>query len=75
MLNGYIGQGIDEDWNLTCIPFALQPITGSHTGVAIKEQYDLITKKFGIDDKVFKLVGDSASNNKKAFKHQTESSK
>ena len=57
---------------MVCIPFAFQPITGSHTGDAIKGQYDLVVKKFGIEGKVFKIVGDSASNNKKAFKNQSE---
>lgn len=32
----------------------------------------LVVKKFGIEGKVFKIVGDSASNNKKAFKNQSE---
>ena len=72
--NGYLGQGIDENWNMVCIPFAFQPITGSHTGLAIKQQYDSIVDEFRIKDKVFKIVADSAANNKKAFKEQFEAS-
>lgn len=72
--NGYIGQGIDDDWNMVCIPFAFQPVTGSHTGQAIKTQYNKVVDEFGIKEKVFKIVTDSAANNKSAFKDQVEAS-
>ena len=36
---------------MVCIPFAFQPITGSHTGLAIKQQYDSIVDEFQIKNK------------------------
>ena len=59
---------------MVCIPFAFKPIAGSHTGLALKQQYDSIVNEFRIKDKAFKIVADSAANNKKAFKEQFEAS-
>ena len=72
--NGYLGQGIDNNWKMQCIPFAFQPVKGSHTGHAIKEQYDLVCNEFSVKPKVFKIVADSASNNKRAFGNELEAS-
>ena len=37
-----------SDWNLHSIPIAFEYMSGSHTGVRIKQQYDYIVEKFGI---------------------------
>ncbi len=51
--NGYIAQGIDDEWNLLTIPIAFQYVTGSHTGKAIKSQFDAIQKEFGLTNKTY----------------------
>ncbi len=70
--NGYIGQGIDDNWNMLSIPFAFQSVKGSHT--AIKNQFDSVVDEFKLKEKIFKIVADSAANNKRAFKEQPEAS-
>ena len=40
---------------------------GSHTGKAIKEQFDKVCSDFGIANKTFKIVADQAANVKSAF--------
>ena len=72
--NGYIAQGIDDDWNMQSIPFAFRPVHGSHTGVNIRKQYNEVTEEFDVKEKVFKIVADSAANNKSAFKDIYEAS-
>jgi len=39
----------------------------------IKEQFDVMTNKFEISDKIFKIVADQAANVKCAFKNTTSS--
>ena len=56
--NGYIVQGISTEWEIVNIPITFEFVSGSHTGKAIKDQYDNIIDKFGIRDKVFKIVAD-----------------
>jgi len=48
-------------------------VKGSHTAKAIKKQYDLILKKYGIENKIFKTVADQAANMKKALSDERES--
>ena len=72
--NGYIAQGIDDEWNMQSIPFAFRPVHGSHTGVNIRKQYNDVTTEFEIKEKVFKIVADSAANNKCAFRDIFEAS-
>jgi hypothetical protein len=48
-------------------------VTGRHTAINIKKQYDLILNRFNITDKVFKVVADQAANMKKALEDVTES--
>lgn len=50
---------------------AFEYVTGRHTAVNIKKQYDL--NRFNITDKVFKVVADQAANMKKALEDVTES--
>ncbi len=69
--NGYIVQGIDSNWKLHTLAIAFQHVIGKHTGQAIKAQFDVVSKEFGINNKVFKIVADQAANVKKAFA-QTE---
>ena len=40
--------------------------------MAIKSQYDAVCHEFGIQSKVFKIVADSAANNRNAFKKELE---
>ena len=47
-------------------------MTGRHTGEAIKYQFTNVSEKWGISDKVFKIVADQAANVKKAFKDKYE---
>ena len=54
------------------IPIAFQYVTGSHTGKAIKSQFDEISKVYGISSKTFKIVADQAANVKKAFSETLE---
>ena len=56
--NGYIAQGIDQNWELHSIPIAFEFVVGSHTGEAIKSQYDLISREFNLEHKTFKIVAD-----------------
>jgi hypothetical protein len=44
---------------------------GSHTSTSIKKQFDEMTEKFNITDKLFKIVADQAANVKCAFKNTT----
>ena len=60
--NGYIAQGIDSDWELHSIPIAFEFAVGSHTGEAIKSQYDSISKEFNIEHKTFKIVADQGKS-------------
>ncbi len=55
------------------IPIAFQHVQGSHTGEAIKLQFDEITKQWGLHSKIFKIVTDQAANMKKAFGDTFES--
>jgi len=66
--NGYFIQGICNEWEMHNIPIEFRDIKGSHTGIAIKKQYNEVCQEFGIDKKVFKIVADGAKNVKKAFK-------
>ncbi len=59
--NGYINQGIDDEWNLLTIPIAFQYVTGSHTGKVIKSQFDAIQKEFGLKNRTYKVVADQAA--------------
>ena len=52
---------------------AFEYVTGRHTAINIKKQYDLILNRFNITDKVFKVVADQAANMKKALEDVTES--
>jgi hypothetical protein len=70
--NGYIVQGIDIEWNMLTIPIAFQYVKGSHTGAAIKTKFDEISSKYGIAEKIFKIIADQASNMKNAFKDTVE---
>lgn len=65
-------KGIDDDWSIKTINIGFEYVSGSHTGVKIKKQYDEIIKLFDIEDKIFKIVCDQAANNKKAFKETLE---
>jgi hypothetical protein len=47
-------------------------LKGSHTGGLIKSEYQRVVEQFKIQDSVFKIVADSASNNKSAFKNTLE---
>ena len=42
-------------------------MSGRHTAKNIKKQYDLIVKRYGIEDKIFKICADQAANMKKAL--------
>ncbi len=42
--NGYIAQGIDDDWAMQVIPLAFEPVKGKHTGVNIKCLYSFFTE-------------------------------
>ena len=44
--NGYVCQGINSNWELLTIPIAFEHVVGKHTGIFIKEQFDLVTTKF-----------------------------
>ena len=44
-----------------------------HTGEAIKYQFTNVAEKWGLTDKVFKIVADQAANFKKSFKDKYES--
>ncbi len=59
--------GIDADWNLVTIPIAFQHVKGSHTGAAIKSQFNAISNEWGFQNKIFKIVTDQAANMKNAF--------
>jgi hypothetical protein len=54
------------------IPIAFQYVTGSHTGKAIKSQFDAIQKEFGLTNKTYKFVADQAANMRNAFKDLEE---
>lgn len=56
--NGYICQGIDNNWTMRTLPVAFEFVKGKHTGQAIKAQYDKVSKYLGIDKKTFKIVAD-----------------
>jgi len=45
---------------------------GRHTGKAIKIDYDQVVKRYGIENKVFKIVCDQAKNVKAAFANVAE---
>jgi hypothetical protein len=49
--------------------------SGSHTSELIKKQFDQITNKFQVSEKLFKIVADQAANVKCAFKNTTSSKK
>jgi len=55
------------------IVIAFEYVTGRHTAINIKKQYDSILERFEIADKVFKIVADQAANMKKALQSETES--
>ena len=65
--NGYIAQGIDNEWVMQTLPIAFQHLTGKHTGEAIKKQFEAVSQSFNLKTKTFKLVADQAANVKKAF--------
>lgn len=65
--NGYIAQGIDNDWHMHTIYIAFQHVKGKHTGQAIKKQFEDVALDYKISNKVFKIVADQAANVKKAF--------
>ena len=65
--NAVICQGINDDWELKVIPIAFQHLSGSHTNVRIKQQYNEILSKFKLQEKIYKIVTDQASNMKTAF--------
>jgi hypothetical protein len=72
--NGYTAQGIDDNWNLINFTIGFEYVTGKHTGVNIKKQFDEVCKRFNIEKKIFKTVADQAANMKKAFYSFLESS-
>ncbi len=45
---------------------------GRHTGTNIKKEFDKVVKFYEINDKVFKIIADQASNNKKAFGEEVQ---
>lgn len=55
------------------IVIAFEYVSGRHTAENIKLQYDLILKRYNIEDKVFKVVADQAANMKKALMDVQES--
>ena len=56
--NGYVAQGICNDWKLhtICIGFKYTP--GRHLSSAIKKQYNDVVSNFNIIKKIFKIVCD-----------------
>jgi hypothetical protein len=60
--NGYVGQGINSNWELLTIPIAFEHIVGKHTGIFIKEPFVLVTTKFNIKNKIFKIVADQVTS-------------
>jgi hypothetical protein len=52
---------------------AFEYVTGSHTAVNIKKQYNAILKKYCIEKKIFKTIADQAANMKKALSDVSES--
>lgn len=70
--NGYIAQGVDNEWTMRTILIAFEYVSASHTGDKIKQQYESVIKVYDIDKKIFKIVCDQAANNIKAFKTTLE---
>ena len=70
--NAVICQGINDDWELQVLPIAFQHIPGSHTNDKIKKQYDEILCNFNLQENIYKIITDQASNMKSAFGNITE---
>jgi len=60
--NGYVGQGINSNWELLTIPIAFEHVVGKHTGIFIKEPFVLVTTKFNIKNKIFKIDADQGTS-------------
>lgn len=60
-------------WCIRNIVSAFEHVSGSHSGKKIKKQYDQIVSRYGINDKIYKIVADQAANMKKAFAELKES--
>ena len=55
------------------IVIAFEYVTGKHSAANIKAQFDLILERYGIKEKIFKVVADQAANMKKALEDVSES--
>jgi len=58
---------------LRTIVIAFEYVTGRHTAINIKKQYDSILERYNIENKVLKVVADQAANMKKALSDERES--
>ena len=71
--NGYIAQGIDNEWSIKTIVIAFEYVIGRHTAVNIKKQFDEGVERYNIQDKIYKVIADQAANMKKALSDVNES--
>jgi len=55
---------------MVTLVISFEYVTGRHTALNIKKQYDIILGLFGLTDKVYKVV---AANMKKALEKEKES--
>lgn len=47
--NGYIAQGINNNWEMIVLVLAFEYMTGRHTSENIKQQFDLIIDRFSVN--------------------------
>jgi hypothetical protein len=47
--NGYIAQGINNEWQMKILVIAFEYMTGRHTSENIKQQYDMIIDRFNVN--------------------------
>ena len=59
---------IDDDWNLHEALLDFKHVPGSHTGRNLEDHVFNVIKEFGIQNKLFCITTDNASNNSKMMK-------
>ncbi|CAF0834838.1 unnamed protein product [Brachionus calyciflorus] len=64
---GFKAQGIDHNWKLVNVLLCCKHIIGSHTNESIFNYFLDVINEYKIDNKVFKILSDGASNMVKAF--------
>ena len=63
----FSAHGIDEEWKLVKCIIGIKRLLGSHTNDSIYREFVEITKEFGIEAQLYKIITDGGSNMVKAF--------